>query len=343
MGRMSVLQLSCPSSSLHSFFALVFLFCFSVVLAGARSGAFFPHARLLVLSPDTPLILQYHNGPLLTEGPAIGVYIIWYGKFSPAQRSIVTDYLASLQSTHADNNRAPDPAMNWWKIMTGYKDKFGASVSGSVQLLQQAYDEKYSLGKNINRTDIEALINAAIQRKSLPYNPQAVYLVLTADDVFLERFCMDSCGFHDYTFPSRITRYRSLLYGWVGNSAKQCPGQCAWPFARPQYGPPNPPLLPPNGDIGVDGMVINIAAILAGAATNPYGTGLYQGDAAAPSEAATACSGIFGKGAYPGYPGDLPVSQKTGASYNVNGINNRQFLLPAVWNPNSLTCETQSS
>jgi hypothetical protein len=57
--------------------------------------------------------------------------------------------------------------------------------------------------------------------------------------------------------------------------------------------------VPPNGDVGVDGMVISLAALLAGTATNPYGDGYYQGEAGTGLESATACVGIFGTSVLP--------------------------------------------
>ncbi|KAH7295975.1 hypothetical protein KP509_26G001700 [Ceratopteris richardii] len=129
-----------------------------------------------------------------------------------------------------------------------------------------------------------------------------------------------------------------LPYAWVGNAAKQCAGQCAWPFAIADFGPQDPPLKPPNGDVGMDGMIINVATIIAGAATNPFGTGYFQGDASDPLEAVSACTGIFGKGAFPGYPGELLTHSPTGASFNAHGVNGRRFLIPAMWNPSSLNC-----
>ena len=135
-------------------------------------------------------------------------------------------------------------------------------------------------------------------------------------------------------------RHQQLLpYAWVGNSASQCPGQCAWPFHQPIYGPQTPPLVAPNGHMGIDGMIINIATVLAGAVTNPFNTGYYQGDGASPVEAVSACPGIYGKGAYPGFPGELLVDKTTGASYNAHGVNGREFLLPAMWDPAIKSCK----
>ncbi|KAF7140324.1 hypothetical protein RHSIM_Rhsim06G0080000 [Rhododendron simsii] len=122
-------------------------------------------------------------------------------------------------------------------------------------------------------------------------------VVLTAEDVGVEGFYW-SCGFH------RSDAQKKSVFVWVGNSATQCPGRCAWPCHQPIYGPQTPPLVAPNADVGIDGMVINIAGLLAGAVTNPFGKGYFQGSADAPLEAASACPGAYGKGAYPGYAGD---------------------------------------
>jgi len=163
---------------------------------------------------------------------------------------------------------------------------------------------------------------------------------------------MSSCGFHaNFNLLSQHQSTRSrmmgkeekhqqlLPYAWVGNSASQCPGQCAWPFHQPMYGPQTSPLVAPNGDVGIDGMIINIATVVAGAATNPFNTGYFQGDAAAPLEAVSACPGIYGKGAYPGFPGELLMDKTSGASYNARGVNGRTFLLPAMWDPATKSCQ----
>nr|XP_009759531.1 PREDICTED: protein EXORDIUM-like [Nicotiana sylvestris] len=126
----------------------------------------------------------------------------------------------------------------------------------------------------------------------------------------------------------------------VGNSETQYTGYCAWPFHQPIYEPQSPPLVAPNNDVGVDGMVINWSSLLAGTATNPFGNGYYQGEADAPLEAASACPGVYAKGAYPGYAGDLLVDKTTGARYNAHGTNGRKYVLPALYDPSTSTCST---
>ncbi|GKD05849.1 EXORDIUM-like protein 2 [Tanacetum coccineum] len=142
---------------------------------------------------------------------------------------------------------------------------------------------------------------------------------------------MSRCGSHGFaTAQTKQNPRTRVAYAWVGNSETQCPGQCAWPFHQPIYGPQSPPLVAPNGDVGVDGMIINLATVLAGAVTNPFNQGYFQGPSSAPLEAVSACTGIFGSGSYPGYAGQVLVDKTTGASYNAHGINGRKYLVPAM-------------
>ncbi|KAK9983307.1 hypothetical protein SO802_032832 [Lithocarpus litseifolius] len=101
---------------------------------------------------------------------------------------------------------------------------------------------------------------------------------------------------------------------------------------------PEPTLVAPNNDVGLDNMVFNLASLLSGTTTNPFGNGYFQGPKGAPLEAASACLGLYGKGAYPGYGGDLLVDPATGASYNANGANGRKYLVPTLFNPSTQTC-----
>ncbi|MQL73363.1 hypothetical protein Taro_005728 [Colocasia esculenta] len=80
--------------------------------------------------------------------------------------------------------------------------------------------------------------------------------------------------------------------------------------------------------------------MLAGTFTNPFGDGFFQGPREAQLEAASACPGVYGKNAYPGYAGDLLVDPVTGASYNANGVHGRKYLLPALVDPATSSCST---
>ncbi|KAL0439827.1 UNVERIFIED_CONTAM: protein PHOSPHATE-INDUCED 1 [Sesamum latifolium] len=109
-------------------------------------------------------------------------------------------------------------------------------------------------------------------------------------------FCVNRCGSHGSKSALVKGKNSKFAYIWVGNSETQCPGFCAWPFHQPVYGPQSPPLVAPNNDLGMDGMVINLSGLLAGTATNPFGNGFYQGPSGAPLEATSACPGVYAKG-----------------------------------------------
>ncbi|KAG6544374.1 hypothetical protein Mapa_014208 [Marchantia paleacea] len=302
----------------------------SVLPMSHDNAANYDDRRVLKLVEPAPLVLTYHNGPLMTHGTSIPVYIIWYGTFSKGQKTILTDFFASFGSS------LPAPSVSsWWKITSGYTAS-GSPVPRSVRVMKQMSDSKYSKGKVLKNADLESLVLGSLT--IFPADSNAIYFVFTASDVDVEDFCMNSCASHFATAPSAATGNKNLPFVWVGNAGIKCPGLCSWPFAKPAYGPPGAPLLPPNGDVGTDGMVINTASMVAGTATNPFNTGYYQGDAGYPYEAATACAGIYGANAYPGYPGDLLVDATTGASYNAVGANQRKFLLPALWMPATQKC-----
>jgi Phosphate-induced protein 1 conserved region len=297
---------------------LLVLFTSATISLGARP-------RILELwVPDTDL-LTYHNGAVLQGN--IPVSVVWYGHFTSTQKSIVTDFLHSLTS----NLQASTPSVGqWWSTI----DQLYLSNVGNhgqqtqVHLDNQVSDDSCSMGKHLTMSQVSQLAAKAGHQQG------AITLFLTAEDVEVEGFCMNRCGFHASDQSTKST------YIWVGNSATQCPGQCAWPFHQPVYGPQNPPLGAPNGDVGMDGMVINIASMIAGTVTNPFGDGYFQGSKEAPLEAATACLGVYGKGAYPGYAGELHMDPTDGCSYNANGANGRKYLLPALFDPSSSTCST---
>ncbi|XP_060193537.1 protein PHOSPHATE-INDUCED 1-like [Lycium barbarum] len=281
--------------------------------------------NLLSLYQPPPIGLTYHNGPLL-EGE-LKISILWYGKFSPAQKSIIVDFLQSLNSANKIGSRKTPTVSKWWQTIQNYLTKAGKKETRLV-LSNQLTDESCSIGKTLKKSQISELAQLNSKKGEL------LTLVLTAQDVAVEGFCMSNCGYHGSGQGKRF------VFIWAGNAATQCPGQCAWPFHQPIYGPQATPLGAPNGDVGADGMVVNIASLLAGVVTNPYGNGYYQGPAQAPLEAASACAGLYGRGAYPGYVGELLVDSITGASYNAHGTNGRKYLLPGLFDPNKSACST---
>ncbi|KAI3465129.1 hypothetical protein Pfo_021792 [Paulownia fortunei] len=311
-----------------TFLIVKFLVMLSLLNVVCFASRLMPNA--LVEDPQNQM-LKYHKGALLHG--RISVNLIWYGKFKPSQRAIVSDFITSL-SPSARAQSQPSVAV-WWKTTEKYYHLANSKNPSSLSLFlgKQVLDESYSLGKSLPEKQIVQLASKGEQMN-------AINIVLTASDVTVDGFCVNRCGSHGSKSTLVKGKNNKFAYIWVGNSETQCPGFCAWPFHQPIYGPQSPPLVAPNNDLGLDGMVINLSGLLAGTATNPFGNGFYQGPSGAPLEAASACPGVYAKGAYPGYAGDLLVDSTSGASYNAHGANGRKYLLPAIYDPSTSKCST---
>lgn len=285
--------------------------------------------------------VKYHRGPILTgdKTGTLKVHVLFYGAFTLTQKATVHSFLSSF-TTPKPSKKYPTVA-GWWSIVKGFRNLKKWPVAPNVVLGTVVHDWKYSLKKSLNQANIAQLVVTNL-KKGLALDPNGLYLVLTSADVSVQGFCSSQCGAHSSIKPSAATNKLKLPYAWVGNSAKFCGGYCAWPFFKPipGSGPDAPPLKAPNGDPGIDGLIINVASVIAGAATNPFGGGYYQGEALDPLEIAGVCGGIYGPYSYPGYPGDLLKDSK-GSSFNMYGVRGRKYLVPWIFNPATKQCAGQ--
>ncbi|KAL5224677.1 hypothetical protein ABZP36_011316 [Zizania latifolia] len=277
--------------------------------------------------------LQYHMGPVLAAD--ITVHPIWYGRWPADQKRTIRAFIRSLSPSASEGGGIPSPSVAaWWRTVRLYTDQTSANVSAVVKLGQEKSDARMSRGAKLSRLDIQSVVRDAVTARTrpLPVDSGGVYLVLTSPEVVVENFCGQVCGFHYFTFPS-VVGY-TLPYAWVGNSARRCPEVCAYPFAIPSYVAGRKPETPPNGEVGVDGMVSVIAHELAELASNPLANAWYAGgDPSFPTEIADLCEGIYGTGGGGAYTGQLLTDARSGAPYNVNGVGGRKFLVQWVWNP----------
>ncbi|CAI9260250.1 unnamed protein product [Lactuca saligna] len=241
--------------------------------------------------------LKYHMGPVLTSN--ITVHIIWYGAWPSAQKRIIREFINSISA--AADHRSPSVS-GWWKTVQLYTDQTGSNITRSVRLGQEKNDRLLSHGKTLTRLSIQSVIKSAVTAKTkpLPIHPKGgVYLLLTADDVYVEDFC------------------------------KKC--MCAYPFSVPDYIPGLKPLKSPNGEAAIDGMISVIAHEIAEVASNPLANAWYAGeDPSFPVEIADLCEGIYGTGGGGSYTGQM-LNDEDGATYNMHGIR-RRFLVQWVWN-----------
>lgn len=283
----------------------------------------------------------YHKGPILTGNKGtLKIHVVFYGAFTRNQKATILSFLSSFETPKA-SKRFP-AVSGWWAITKAYRNTKKVPVAQNVLLGTVVHDWRYSLKKTLNQEQVASLVVSSL-KKGLALDPYGLYIVLTSADVAVQGFCSSQCGTHSSIPSSAATKKAKLPYIWVGNSAKFCGGYCAWPFFKPipGSGPDVPPLKSPNGDAGIDGLIINTAFLIAGAATNPWGNGYFQGDPQDPLDIAGVCGGEYGPNSYPGYPGDL-LKDSHGASFNVYGANRRKFLVPWIYDPPTQQCAGQA-
>ncbi|XP_023511570.1 protein EXORDIUM-like 2 [Cucurbita pepo subsp. pepo] len=304
-----------------------------MVLWGRISGA--PHG-LLALSLLLLLLLAIPNATAESEQVSVLVdhggemlhgnldlSIVFYGQFGRIQKNALRAFLKSL------NQKAPggaEPSVSsWWHMVSSYTQN---DKDIDVRVVQQYVDPNYAHGKVMTRDFIKILVE-----KALVGFPHAVPVIVAARDVTVEGLCIGRCSEHG--------DIDGKPYVILGNPETECPGACAWPFHKADYGPPGPVLKPPSGDVGADAMVISLASGLASVVSNPFRTGLFLlGHKGTVIEATTACPGMFGTGATPRHTGKLFVDIRTGGAYNAIGFKGKKFLLPALWNPKTQSCWT---
>ena len=264
-------------------------------------------------------------GPVLIS--TINVHTIWYGRWSKKEKRVINEFLLSI----SNNTKSPSVGQ-WWQTVQFYTDQTGANISRNIVIASE-HEDYYSHGKILTRLTLQEVIKNSISAKisPLPIDPNnGLYLLLTSSDVVLQDFCRAVCGFHYFTFPS-IVGY-TLPYAWIGHSGNQFPGFYAYPFVVPSYMTGMKVFKPPNGDVGIDGMISVISHELAELSSNPLINAWYVGeDPTSPTEIADLCEGLYGTGGGGSYTGQV-LTDKFGANYNVNGIR-RRYLVQWIWSP----------
>ncbi|KAG6541069.1 hypothetical protein Mapa_017557 [Marchantia paleacea] len=257
----------------------------------------------------------------------IKLNVIYYGTFSFKQKT-------TLQFQIILDCQRWAPRQQWLancgKLVANhslYLDLHNTPLARCIVLGRELTDS-YSMGKDLKQSDIQALVLKAMKQKDFTADARSMYLILTADDVLVEKFCMSMCGTHFFVFPAAT--------GWFRMDG--CPGLCSWTYAP--GGLVKKALIPPNGDAGIHGMIITLSNILASMATNPYNSGYFQQGSGL--EACGACQGIFGTGSFSGYPGELLTDSVSKASYNRYGASNAKFLVPWIWHPSTRQCAGQA-
>lgn len=172
----------------------------------------------------------YHQGTVLSGD--IPMSILWYGRFTPAQRSIISDFLHSL--TAAPNAATPSVG-EWWGIIEQLYLSNAATngpAATHVLLAEQVSDEQCSLGRSLTLDQIDQLA-ARVGRKM-----GGVALVFTDEDVTVEGFCSSRCGTHGSTpgadsISTHTSGSATPSSSARGRSRSRCTGRRARPWWRP--------------------------------------------------------------------------------------------------------------
>ena len=209
--------------------------------------------------------LQFWDGEIMAQPQNFSVYLIFYGTWGVYQKYLVRNFIDSLgpASGSAANEHT---VQNWWKITTSnYQDGLDQNVTNQV-LLKGVHADNYSrapLGSSalnpLQNLDIRRIVSQSLRQSFETPDNRGVYLVLTSPDVHVNSFCTSACGYHS------SFRYNNMpiAYAHVGNAETQCPTQCTYKHVNDRW-------VPPNGDLGVDGMMTWLAHVLTEVATNPF-------------------------------------------------------------------------
>ncbi|GJP35592.1 hypothetical protein CLOM_g20090 [Closterium sp. NIES-68] len=172
--------------------------------AGSNGGA----------SSTTPI--KYQGGPVMTG--SVNVYLIYYGDWPTGSgQNVIENFIRSLS---AGSKRQGDPSepkvKRWWAINAAYYQEANggrANVSSKVRLAGTVYDD-YSAGKSFGDNTVWEVVSSKIgDGKAFPYDPQAIYLLLTSPDVTNPGYCSEYCGWHTMDHMGSD----AVIYSFVGH------------------------------------------------------------------------------------------------------------------------------
>ncbi|KAH6563754.1 hypothetical protein BASA60_010604 [Batrachochytrium salamandrivorans] len=253
--------------------------------------------------------IGYNMGaPLLTG--TVNIYLIYYGTWTDAQKSIVETFTSGIGSS------------DWWGIEEKYYYQADSSspktyISGNVNLAG-TYSDNYSIGKSQSGNDLPGLIQSYIDAGTFPEDTNAVYYILNSSDVsesaLGSSFCSGYCGYHSET---TLTSGSQVYYALSGAVPDSCISGCA---------PPPNQSVSPNGDIAVDAMLSVMAHEIAEAVSDPDANIRAWNDATG-YENGDMCAYTYGS----------TSTDDNGASHNTawGGMN---FMIQQNWDPVKQAC-----
>ncbi len=213
------------------------------------------------------ILLNYNGGPVMLGQTHI--YYIYYGDWS------VDTKAAGILNSFANNLSGS----GYYNILTQYYSGSSPNlsyISNSVSLGGSTVSTYVAANPtNLTDSDILGIVQAAINNKSLPYDPNGLYFVLTAPGVGESSgFLSTYCGWHTAAFFNN----NWIKYSFVGDAGNQ--SGCSVQFGSS-----------PNGDPPVDAMISVIAHELSEAVTDPLINAWYDANG---QEIGDKCAWNFG-------------------------------------------------
>ena len=231
--------------------------------------------------------INYHGGPVILG--TTNIYYIWYGNWSGNTADSILNNFAF--------NIGGSPYFN---INTTYYNASNVHVGNSVNYGGSTVDS-YSQGTTLSDAGVQAVVSSAISSGRLPNDTNAVYFVLTSQDVNESSgFCTQYCGWHTHGTISGS----DIKYAFVGNPAR-CLSACAAQTTSP------------NGNAGADGMVSIVAHELEEAVTDPDLNAWYDTRG---QENADKCAWTFG----------TTHTAPNGSAYNMT-LGSMNYLIQRNW------------
>jgi hypothetical protein len=259
--------------------------------------------------------LPYHGGPI-----ALGahLYFIYYGHWTTAQSDIVTQFFS------VDLPKTP-----WMKILTqDFTDGSGRHPA-AVSLNGITFDSGYSVGRSLDWPTLDKEVGNMIAAHRLPSDPNGIYMVLESSDLAPANAAV--CGMH------RLGPTSNRLIGFAFNPGCTVDSECG-PGVTCHAGACSNGVdrtggclavnttSSPNGDVGVDTMLSNIAHEVAETVTDPRaGSGWI--DTLTNSETGDICAYYYGQDTY----------SVGGAEANL-AVNGRNYMIQTLYSPRLKAC-----
>jgi hypothetical protein len=306
----------------------------------------------------------------------INVYIIWYGAWAAAEKSVIRTALSSL--TPAVPITDFPNLSNLWTVMTKYYQNVSGQATfatNSVTVAQEIDDGSVYTTINSGRDPL-AIVTNNIAAGFLPADyEQGVYFVLTASDITYSDFPENFCGYHYSVCPGQNSgvdcnsALNNLVYAFVPmpTAFNMFIGCNLFPNLIPGT-PPNFGVSP-TGEL--DSMVSVIMHELLELTVDPYPGNMpaWIYNRSENSETADLCSYNFvaGEWYYCGLPsvypdfntsdkaicdafgsrpanGDPPrslIDPVTNVAFNQYGVGGSQYLVQKIWSLDNKGCVVQ--